>query len=219
MEMKGSYRIAAPREKVWAALNDPEVLRECIPGCESLQKVSDVEFEATVSQKVGPVSARFTGKVTLSDIKAPESYRISGEGSGGVAGFARGGANVRLLEVDGGTQLEYEADATVGGKLAQLGSRLIDASAKKVADQFFGRFAEKLGAPAEAAASPLAAPAAAAATEAPAPEGGVDRIEETIEDAEARLEVAAGRGFLGGPVAWGFIALAVIVIVILILSG
>jgi hypothetical protein len=181
MDMTGEYRIAAPREKVWNALNDPDVLKRCIPGCEDLQKLSDTEMTAKVAAKVGPVSARFSGKVTLSDINAPESYRISGEGQGGVAGFAKGGAEVVLKE-DGATTtvLTYNATAQVGGKLAQIGSRLIDSTAKKMADQFFGKFAAEVGAaaaPAEAApaatpaeAAPAAAPPVAAK---PAPSGGI----------------------------------------------
>lgn len=142
MQMTGEYRIEAPRDKVWAALNDPEVLKASIPGCEEMQQTGDDSFEAKVRAKVGPVSARFAGAVKLSDINPPESYTISGEGKGGAAGFASGGAKVRLAEVDGGaTQLHYEVDAKVGGKLAQLGSRLIDSTAKKMADQFFANFA------------------------------------------------------------------------------
>jgi len=145
MDMTGEYRIAAPREKVWAALNDPEVLKTCIPGCETLTKDSDTELSATVSTKVGPVSAKFTGKVTLSDINPPEGYKITGEGQGGVAGFAKGGAEVKLEEDGNETVLTYNATAQVGGKLAQIGSRLIDSTAKKMAGQFFGKFADEVG--------------------------------------------------------------------------
>ncbi len=142
MEMTGEYRIPAPRQRVWEALNDPEILKQCIPGCEELEKKSDTEFEARVLAKVGPVKARFKGKVELSDIRAPESYVISGEGKGGPAGFARGSATVHLEEVDGATVLRYEARADVGGKLAQIGSRLVQGTAKKMADEFFGKFSE-----------------------------------------------------------------------------
>lgn len=145
MDMTGEYRIPAPREKVWEALNDPEILKICIPGCQTLNKDSDTELSATVATKVGPVSAKFTGKVTLSDINPPEGYKILGEGQGGVAGFAKGGAEVKL-EADGyETILTYKATAQVGGKLAQIGSRLIDSTAKKMAGQFFGKFAEEVG--------------------------------------------------------------------------
>ena len=145
MDMTGEYRIPAPREKVWAALNDPEVLKTCIPGCETLTKDSDTELSATVSTKVGPVSAKFTGKVTLSDVNPPEGYKITGEGQGGVAGFAKGGAEVKLEEDGNETVLTYNATAQVGGKLAQIGSRLIDSTAKKMAGQFFGKFADEVG--------------------------------------------------------------------------
>jgi carbon monoxide dehydrogenase subunit G len=136
MEMNGEERIAAPRQVVWEALNDPDVLRECIPGCESLEKSSDTEMSAAVKIKIGPVSARFTGDVTLENINAPESYTISGEGKGGIAGFAKGGADVKLVEDGAETVLTYDVKAQVGGKLAQLGSRLIDSTSKKLAGQF-----------------------------------------------------------------------------------
>lgn len=154
MQMTDSQRIAAPREKVWAALNDPEVLKRCIPGCESLEMTSPTQMTAAVVLKVGPVKAKFGGKVTLSDIDAPNGYRISGEGSGGVAGFAKGGATVRLEE-DGAdaTLLTYEVEAQIGGKLAQLGGRLIDSTARKLAGEFFDSFASVVTAPpADAAA-------------------------------------------------------------------
>jgi len=153
MDIKGEYRIAAPREKVFAALNDQEVLRACIPGCESLDKLSDTEMTAKVRLRIGPVSAAFTGKVTLSDIDAPNGYRISGEGQGGVAGFAKGGAVVKLADDGGVTVLTYDADAQVGGKIAQVGARLIQGTARKLADQFFGKFAESVGAPPPAASA------------------------------------------------------------------
>lgn len=140
MQMQGSTRIEATRQEVWRALNDPEVLRACIPGCEELAGSPDEGFEAKVTQKVGPVKATFRGAVQISDVVEAESYRISGEGKGGVAGFASGGAVVRLVDVEGGTELSYDVDARVGGKIAQLGSRLIDSFARKMADQFFERF-------------------------------------------------------------------------------
>ncbi len=147
MEIKGEYRIGASREKVFAALNDAAVLQACIPGCESLEKLSDTEMTAKVRLRIGPVSAAFSGKVTLSDIDPPNGYRISGEGQGGVAGFAKGGAAVRLAEDGAETVLTYDVDAQVGGKIAQVGARLITGTAKKLADQFFGKFAESVGAP------------------------------------------------------------------------
>ena len=143
MEMKGSHTIPASREKVWAALNDAEVLKACIPGCKDLDKKSDTEFSATVVAKVGPVKATFKGEVQLKNLNAPTSYSIVGEGKGGIAGFAKGGADVKLSDADGGnTQLDYEVDAKVGGKLAALGSRLIDSTAKKLAGEFFDNFSK-----------------------------------------------------------------------------
>jgi carbon monoxide dehydrogenase subunit G len=142
MEMHGEERIAAPRQLVWEALNDPYVLRDCIPGCQALEKSSDTEMSATVKIKIGPVSATFKGEVMLENINAPESYTISGEGKGGIAGFAKGGADVKLVEDGAETVLSYEVKAQVGGKLAQLGSRLIDSTSKKLAGQFFTRFNE-----------------------------------------------------------------------------
>lgn len=145
MQMTDSQRIEAPREKVWEALNDADVLKASIPGCEELIKHSDTELEAKVKLKVGPVKATFGGKVTLNDLDPPNGYKIDGEGSGGVAGFARGGAIVRLEE-DGpnATILHYDVDAKVGGKLAQLGARLIDSTAKRLAGEFFASFAQQV---------------------------------------------------------------------------
>jgi uncharacterized protein len=156
MDMTGERRIPAPRQVVWQKLNDPEVLKASIPGCDSLEKLSDTEMKATAAVKIGPMSARFSGTVHLADIDAPNGYTISGEGQGGI-GFAKGGAKVRLEDADGGTILRYEVNAQVGGKMAQLGARLIDASAKQMADAFFDRFSA-LVAPPEAAAPVAAAP-------------------------------------------------------------
>jgi carbon monoxide dehydrogenase subunit G len=142
MDLTGEYIIAAPRQKVWEALNDADVLRACIPGCESLEKKSDTEMAATVVTKIGPVKAKFSGEVRLENINAPVSYTIAGEGKGGIAGFAKGGADVVLDEVPEGTKLSYVVKAQIGGKLAQLGSRLIDSTVKKLADQFFQNFSE-----------------------------------------------------------------------------
>ena len=155
MEMTGEYPIAAPRQTVWEALNDAETLKACIPGCETLTKTSDTSFEAKVKAKVGPVSATFTGAVTLGDLNPPVSYTISGEGKGGVAGFAKGGAKVALEELGPNeTLLKYDVKAQVGGKLAQIGARLIDGTAKKLADEFFSTFAATVGRPAEVEAAP-----------------------------------------------------------------
>ncbi len=172
MEIKGEYKIPASREKVFAALNDPTVLQACIPGCESLEKVSDTEMKAKVRMRIGPVSASFSGKVTLSDIDPPNGYRISGEGQGGAAGFAKGGAVVSLREDAGDTVLTYNVDAQVGGKIAQVGARLIDGTAKKLADEFFSRFAATVGGPPPAAAvagAPSDAPPAPDTVSPPSP--------------------------------------------------
>ena len=142
MIMNGEVLLPASREVVWERLNDPGVLKECIPGCEELIKSGNNQFQAVAKMKVGPVSARFKGRVTLSDFDPPNSYKISGEGEGGVAGFAKGGATVALADREGGTLLTYNVEAQIGGKLAQLGQRLINGSAKKLADQFFVNFAD-----------------------------------------------------------------------------
>ena len=144
MTMQGEVILPAEQERVWAALNDPEVLKSCIPGCQDLEKVTDTEFRATAKVAVGPVKATFKGAVTLSDINAPQSHTISGEGQGGVAGFAKGGAKVKLEDVGSGTRLVYDVEAQVGGKIAQLGGRLINGVAKKYADEFFRNFARTL---------------------------------------------------------------------------
>ena len=142
MTMNGEVQLAAPREVVWAKLNDPEVLKNCIPGCQSLEKVSDKEFQAVATNKIGPVKATFKGRVQLSDLDPPNGYRISGQGDGGIAGFAKGGATVNLTPADGGgTLLSYAVEAQIGGKLAQIGQRLVNGAAKKLADQFFEKFA------------------------------------------------------------------------------
>jgi hypothetical protein len=172
MQMRDEIRIAAPRARVFEALNDPAILRQCIPGCEELEQVSDNELAATVTAKVGPVKAKFNGAVTLSDIVAPESYTITGQGKGGAAGFAKGGARVQLAEDGDGTLLSYDVNAEVGGKIAQLGGRLIDAAARSFAKDFFGKFKELVEGPAdEAAAGEPAAPV----PEAPQPAGGLQR--------------------------------------------
>lgn len=172
MDMTGEYRIAASRERVWEGLNDPETLRASIPGCESLEKTGETSFTAKVVAKVGPVKAKFGGDVTLSNINPPESYTISGEGKGGAAGFAKGGADVKLADDgEGGTILTYSAKADVGGKLAQLGSRLIDGTSKKMADEFFSNFREQIAPtsdPEPATAAPATSAAPIATTEASA---------------------------------------------------
>jgi carbon monoxide dehydrogenase subunit G len=156
MELEASRLLPAPREAVWAALNDPETLRRCIPGCDALERGEDGSLAAKVVAKVGPVSAKFAGTVSLHDLVPPESYRLAFQGQGGAAGFAKGEAWVRLEAMpDGATTMHYRSKASVGGKLAQIGSRLVDASARKLADDFFERFAKEVSA---VSAAPQAAP-------------------------------------------------------------
>lgn len=176
MEMTGEQRIPAPRAVVWDALNDVEVLKASIPGCESITKLSDTDIEATVVAKVGPVKATFKGAVTLSDIDPPNGYTITGEGKGGVAGFGKGSAKVKLADDGPGTLMTYSVTASVGGKLAQIGSRLIDSTAKKLADDFFVTFSQLAAARASnapAAAAPAMTSPPASATVQPDQEGGV----------------------------------------------
>jgi carbon monoxide dehydrogenase subunit G len=146
MTMNGEFQLAATPDTVWQKLNDPTVLKVCIPGCEQLDKLSDTEFQAVATVKIGPVKARFKGKVSLSDLDPPKGYKISGQGEGGVAGFAKGGATVKLTPNDGGTLLHYDVEAHIGGKLAQLGQRLVNGAAKKIADDFFHNFAANVSA-------------------------------------------------------------------------
>ncbi|OHV73180.1 carbon monoxide dehydrogenase subunit G [Ensifer sp. LCM 4579] len=151
MDMTGEERIPASREAVWQGLNDPDILKRCIPGCQSLEMRSPMELAAVVKVKIGPVSATFNGHVTLSNLSPPSGYTISGEGKGGIAGFAKGGADVTLDEENDETVLRYDVKAEVGGKLAQLGSRLIDSTARKLAQQFFTNFNVAVSSPTEAA--------------------------------------------------------------------
>jgi carbon monoxide dehydrogenase subunit G len=171
MKMTGEQRIAAPRQKVWEGLNDPAVLRQCIPGCQSLEQEADGRLQGVVGVKIGPIGARFSGAVTLSELDPPNGYTITGEGQGGTVGSAKGGAKVRLADDGAGTLLTYEVEAQVGGRLAQLGGPIIDATAKQLAGKFFEQFSTVLAgpAPAEAAPTKIGAPAMApAAAAAPA---------------------------------------------------
>lgn len=173
MKLSDEKRLEAPREEVWRGLNDPEILKQSIPGCESLTQISDTEFEAEVRAKVGPVKAKFKGSVKLTDLNPPESYRISGEGKGGAAGFAKGGAVVTLTEDGDGTILKYDVDADVGGKLAQIGGRLLEGTSKKLAGEFFDNFETALkgeGADADASGDEAESEADAAPAEQPAPQ-------------------------------------------------
>ena len=159
MELSNTRIVPAPPPAVWAALNDPAILKECLPGCESLERAGDNAFQAVMATRVGPVSARFTGRVTMSDVDPPNAYTLHFEGQGGAAGFARGEARVTLApEGDGQTSLHYAAKAQVGGKLAQIGSRLVDGAAAKMTEDFFIRFAERVGAPAAEAPATGSAP-------------------------------------------------------------
>ncbi len=148
MEMTGEQLINASQADTWTALNDPEMLKACVPGCESIDRTSDTEYVVQMTARVGPVSAKFKGKLSLSNVNPPHSYSIAFEGQGGVAGFAKGGADVSLTPEGDGTKLAYKVKANVGGKLAQIGSRLVDAAANKVANDFFNAFNEKVGRPA-----------------------------------------------------------------------
>lgn len=167
MELKDSIRINAPRAKVYAALNDPDILRQSIPGCEALQKNSDTEFEATVTSKVGPLTAKLKGAVQLSDLNPPEGYTLSGEGKGGPAGFAKVKARVQLADEGATTLLSYDVKADVGGKLGQLGGPIIDRTARKLAGEFFQQFETLVSEPAPAGEEATLAPAATAAVAAP----------------------------------------------------
>lgn len=216
MDMSGSHRIEASREAVWAALNDPEILRQCIPGCEEVVRQSDTEMTARVVAKVGPVSAKFAGKVTLSDLDPPNGYTITGEGSGGAAGFGKGGATVALSDDGGATLLTYTAKAQVGGKLAQIGSRLVDATARKMAEEFFARFTQIVGpAPAEdvsaeatSAEAPLASGTAAVA---PRP---ATRVAEPPPEIPLPLPVGRGTGSGGSNFYVPWAALLVVVVLL-----
>ena len=147
MDINGEFEIPVGRQQVWEALNDLEVLAQCIPGCESIERQSETEMLAKMKAKIGPVKARFESRILLSNLDPPQSYTISGEGKGGPAGFGKGSADVTLSESDGNTTLRYSATLQVGGKLAQVGSRLVGGAARKIADDFFGKFAEVVAQP------------------------------------------------------------------------
>lgn len=241
MELTGQHRIPAPRQAVWDALNDPELLKECITGCQRLEKIDDRNMTATVQAKVGPVKATFNATVEIVDPEPPVRYTLVGEGKGGVAGFAKGSADVALTEDGAETILDYTARATVGGKLAQLGSRLVDTTARKYAADFFTCFVEKMaersgaGPAAAAGAATASGATTAAATEGDEPlsseiiEEGLDEaeiayqsppidsphLEDTIEE---ELEEAAARFSWGGAVMWGMLAFAVVILVLIALQ-
>ncbi len=217
MDMTGEYRIPAARERVWQALNDPDILQASIPGCQSLERVAENEFAARVVAKVGPVKSTFNGHVVLQNINAPESYTISGEGKGGAAGFAKGGADVHLREDGAETVLTYTAKADVGGKLAQLGSRLIQGTAKKMADQFFDNFRKQLT---PAAAPPAVEPPAPAEEVArpPAAEAARPPAVEAPRGEPARAPEPAGDTFASlaqNRFVWAAAAILVIMLIIM----
>lgn len=249
MELTGQHKIPASREKVWEALNDPELLKECITGCQRLEKIDDSNMVATVQAKVGPVKAKFDATVEIVDPQPPERYTLVGEGKGGVAGFAKGSADVVLTE-DGpdSTILDYVAKATVGGKLAQLGSRLVDSTAKKYAADFFTALSDKLSGgeapivtdapiPTEAETEAAMATGTSAAPEHEAEDvPDEDTIDEGLNEieleaqsvpidsphfedtVERNLEQAAAKGFFGGAVMWGMLAFAVVILVLIALT-
>ena len=227
MKMNGEFRVPTDRETVWRALNDPEVLKECLPGCQEIEKTSDTEMSATLAIKVGPVKATFKGGVTFSDLDPPNGYTLSGQGQGGTAGFASGEAKVSLVEEDGATVVQYDVDAKVGGKLAQIGSRLIDSTAKKLAKQFFDSLAEKLGGGEEAepaAEPPPETEAAAPADPAPAsPEPAAstaDAPSESVPAADAGPPLPRAEQRKGLPtVAWAAAVVVVAVVLILVFTG
>jgi uncharacterized protein len=204
MEFHGRYQIPAAPELVWAGLNDPEILKACIPGCEEISKTSPTDFLATATLKIGPVKARFKGKVALSELDPPKRCVLSGEGQGGMAGFAKGSAEVLLSSEGGGTSLSYTAHANVGGKLAQIGQRLIDGAAKQIADDFFGRFASVLG----AAAAETAVPE-------PALEGDARSALDGASSAHAQSEAVPRREGVS-PEIW-VVGLIVVVVILLLL--
>ena len=228
MQLTGEYRIPAPRDRVWEMLNDPDVLRASIPGCQSLEAEGSDKFKAKVTAKVGPVKATFNGEVTLQHLNPPESYRIVGEGKGGVAGFAKGGADIKLAEDGEETLLSYTVDAQVGGKLAQIGGRLIDSTARKMADQFFGKFSELAGGdgqeePEEGVIeSTMHAVEEAAAdvihTAEDAVADAAHKISDAAHEAEENLEREAAAGTFGGPIVWALLILAAIIIFYLIVT-
>lgn len=201
MQMVGEQLITASTQRVWEALNDPEVLRASIPGCQSLDKESEERFTATVEVKVGPIGARFKGAVTLTDLNPPNSYTLLLEGNGGIAGSAKGSAKVKLTEKDGGTLVTYEVDAQVGGRMAQLGGPIIDATAKQLAGKFFGRFGEIVSGAKPAAATASASSAQAAGSSAPAP---------TSPGAPAPTVVPAS----GGSSIWAGVAVGLIIVLV-----
>lgn len=218
MDMTGQQTIPAPRETVWEALNDPEVLKACIPGCEEIEKTGDTGFTAKVAAKVGPVKAKFSGAVELKDLNPPVSYTIAGEGKGGAAGFAKGGAKVELEEADGGaaTVLKYEVNASVGGKLAQIGGRLIDSTAKKYANDFFETFT-KIASERAGGGAAEAAPASPAETkkEEPAMAQATDPRSEEMKRLGIPAENVYDKLHWAAALSWAALAVTAVMLVVL----
>ncbi len=210
MDIVGEYRIPANKQAVWEALNDPEILKISIPGCESVERHSETELTASVMIKMGPVKATFRGKVTLADLDPPNSYTISGEGEGGVAGFGKGSARVSLADVEGETLLTYSATADVGGKLAQIGSRLVESATRKLAKDFFTNFSKAV----EAGAAPVEARAEALVTPAPAPTAKPQPTAERRPEA-AKPEPATLRGLSTANWTAGLVAIILIILLVL----
>ena len=206
MDFSGRYPIAASPDIVWAALNDPEILKACIPGCEQMTKTDATHFEAVVTLKIGPVKATFKGKVALEDLDPPHRCTLRGEGQGGVAGFAKGEADIVLEREDGGTALAYTAKANIGGKLAQIGQRLIDGAAKQIADDFFARFANAI--------------AAASSISSAGPEGEVvlDSSAPSLEPRPVVAETSAGKREGVAPEIW-VVGLIAVIVILLVLFG
>lgn len=226
MRMTGEERIAAPRAKVWEALNDPEVLRQAIPGCQSLSQDAPDKLSAVVEVKIGPIGARFNGAVTLSDIDAPNGYTISGEGQGGMAGSAKGGAKVRLVDDGAGTLLTYDVNADVGGRLAQLGGPIIDATAKQLAGKFFKKFGEIVGGAPAVAAPVASASSAATSTAAPAPAPHYVAAPPVVSASRpwgwvAAISLALFAGFMLGvsQVGEGWLLLVIILVIVAATAG
>jgi carbon monoxide dehydrogenase subunit G len=225
MDMTGEFRIPASREAVWKALNDPDVLKQCIAGCEELTKNSDTEFVARVVAKVGPVKAAFNGKVTLSDLDPPNGYKITGEGQGGAAGFAKGGAEVRLEPDSGGTLLKYAVSAAIGGKLAQIGARLIDGTARKMAEDFFAKFAQLVATGQTTVSTAAPATGSTASSDQVAPESSLDETPPPAPaphdaPAEMKPDIDVGGHSAGGIKPWMWVsALILLAIALLVIYG
>ncbi|HEY4352366.1 MAG TPA: carbon monoxide dehydrogenase subunit G [Paraburkholderia sp.] len=212
MELTGEQILPLPRERVWAALNDPEILKASVPGCESFERIEDNQFQMVMAATVGPIKARFKGKMVLTDLQPPQSYSLTFEGSGGAAGFGKGGAHVDLVsESSGATRLVYRSHAQVGGRLAQVGGRLIDGVARKMAEEFFGRFTAALVGPKEAGAGDAASASNGVASERGMPQGGAGAAAAAIGHPQGGA--GSSTSLSGKPWAWAFGAAVVIALI------